>query len=448
MKKILALCLTVMLVLAMVPVIGVAAADVVTLSVGKASAEIGAEVTVSVSIDSNPGICSAKFLIEYDADAFEVVAHKNKGLGMYPAAFSPKTANPFIVNWAPSLEDITDTGEVATVTFRVKDTAKVGKYTLKVTSAQKDIFNTSMEEIPFTTVDGEIEVICKHGTTNIVGAKDATCSEEGYTGDKVCTACGEIVEAGKAIAMSAHTEVVEGAFDATCSAVGSTGTTKCSVCGEVIKAAEEIAKKPHTEVVEGAKDATCTEAGSTGTTKCSVCGEVIKEAEVIDAKGHTEVLVGAKDATCEDAGYTGDKKCSVCGITLEEGKAIDAKGHDIAEVAAKEATCDEDGNIAHFACSVCGETYADIDGTEAITDVIIKATGHDYADGKCKVCGEDEPKEEEKPADKPAEKPADKPNTDNGDKAPATNDVANIFVVASVLMAIAAAAVVVLKKKA
>ena len=40
---------------------------------------------------------------------------------------------------------------------------------------------------------------CKHENTKIEGAKEATETEKGYTGDKVCTDCGDTVEKGKDI---------------------------------------------------------------------------------------------------------------------------------------------------------------------------------------------------------------------------------------------------------
>lgn len=40
--------------------------------------------------------------------------------------------------------------------------------------------------------------------TELKNAKKATCTEEGYTGDKVCKICGEVVERGKAIPKLAH----------------------------------------------------------------------------------------------------------------------------------------------------------------------------------------------------------------------------------------------------
>ncbi len=45
---------------------------------------------------------------------------------------------------------------------------------------------------------------CKHTETEVVYVKEATCTEEGYTGDKVCTVCKTTVETGKAIAKLEH----------------------------------------------------------------------------------------------------------------------------------------------------------------------------------------------------------------------------------------------------
>ena len=54
-----------------------------------------------------------------------------------------------------------------------------------------------------------------HGETELKDAKDATCTAEGYTGDKVCTVCGEVVEHGTVIAKLPH-DFEDG---------------KCTVCG-------------------------------------------------------------------------------------------------------------------------------------------------------------------------------------------------------------------------
>ena len=40
---------------------------------------------------------------------------------------------------------------------------------------------------------------CQHKTTKIINKKDATTSSEGYTGDKVCSDCGTLIEKGESI---------------------------------------------------------------------------------------------------------------------------------------------------------------------------------------------------------------------------------------------------------
>ena len=46
--------------------------------------------------------------------------------------------------------------------------------------------------------------VCNHDKTVVEKAKDATCTENGYTGDKVCSDCGEVLEEGKVITATGH----------------------------------------------------------------------------------------------------------------------------------------------------------------------------------------------------------------------------------------------------
>ena len=61
------------------------------------------------------------------------------------------------------------------------------------------------EEYEYESDDkGSISKKCKHANTEIVNAKDATCTEEGYTGDKVCSECNKVMETGTVIPMLTH----------------------------------------------------------------------------------------------------------------------------------------------------------------------------------------------------------------------------------------------------
>ena len=205
-----------------------------------------------------------------------------------------------------------------------------------------------------------------HSLTKMINEKDATCTEDGYTGDTVCAVCGKEITKGETVQAKGHTEVIDAAVEATCTQPGKTEGKHCSVCNEVLVAQEVIPATGHKEEIIPGKEATCTDTGLTDGTRCSVCGTVIKAQEEIPAKGHSwnegEITTSP---TCENAGvktYT----CTVCNATKTE--AIDATGHTPVEVAEQPATCTEAGHTAGTKCSVC---EAILSGMEEIP-----ATGH------------------------------------------------------------------------
>ncbi len=102
----------------------------------------------------------------------------------------------------------------------------------------------TFEGKPFATTTELEDVPALGHTTKTVGAKEPTCSEEGYGGDKVCTVCDETVEKGEALAKLPHNPELVGAKDPTTSAEGYTGDTVCSVCGETIAEGETIPRLP------------------------------------------------------------------------------------------------------------------------------------------------------------------------------------------------------------
>ena len=126
---------------------------------------------------------------------------------------------------------------------------------------------------------------CAHENTELRNAKDATCTEPGYTGDTYCKDCGEKIGTGTAIPAKGHTEVIDPAVEPTCTKTGLTEGKHCSVCNEVIVKQEVIPAKGHTEVVRDQKPATLTEDGYTGDTYCSICNAKLKTGEIIYHEG-------------------------------------------------------------------------------------------------------------------------------------------------------------------
>ena len=286
---------------------------------------------------------------------------------------------------------------------------------------------------------------CSHASTEVRGAKGATCTAPGYTGDTYCTVCNEMVKKGEVIHAKGHTEVIDPAVEPTCTAPGKTAGAHCSVCGTVIKAQEEIPAKGHrwnegeittaptcenagvktytctvcnatkTEAISATghtpvqipeKPATCTEPGHKAGTKCSVCKAILSGMEEIPATGHTEVIDAAKAPTCTKTGLTEGKHCSVCNEVLVAQEVIPAKGHTEVIDPAVEPTCTEPGKTEGKHCSVCNEILVaqEVIPAKGHTEVIDAAkaptcTEPGLTEGKhCSVCNEVIVKQEVIPA--------------------------------------------------
>ena len=235
---------------------------------------------------------------------------------------------------------------------------------------------------------------CAHESKELRGAKDATCTTTGYTGDTYCKDCNEKIADGKvipalghawdngvittaptcenagvktftctrcnetkteAISATGHTPVQIPEKPATCTEPGHKAGTKCSVCGAVLSGLEEIPAKGHAVVVDPAVEPTCTEPGKTEGKHCSVCGKVIVAQEVIPAKGHTVVIDPAVEPTCTEPGKTEGKHCSVCNEVIVAQEIIPAIGHKAVIRDAKDATLTEEGYTGDTYCSVCNE---------------------------------------------------------------------------------------------
>ena len=69
----------------------------------------------------------------------------------------------------------------------------VRTYTATVTLEGRTYTDTKTETLPATGHD-----------TQLVGAKDATCTQDGYTGDEVCKTCGETVKKGEVVKATGH----------------------------------------------------------------------------------------------------------------------------------------------------------------------------------------------------------------------------------------------------
>lgn len=231
-----------------------------------------------------------------------------------------------------------------------------------------------------------------HQHTEIRDKKEATCEENGYSGDTYCKDCGQLISKGSEIKAKGHTwdngKVTE---EATCKKEG-IKTYTCSICGDT--KTEAIPKKEHSfDEGKVTKKATCTEDGLKVYT-CKNCGET-KE-EILKATGHQHTEVrNEKKATCKEKGYSGDIYCADCGELIKKGSATEKADHTWKLTKEQNATCEADGSKT-YTCEVCGETKTET----------IKATGHQFSAWKtiqeqsvfsdgvqertCSICGKKE----------------------------------------------------------
>lgn len=219
---------------------------------------------------------------------------------------------------------------------------------------------------------GELDSNNHKGTTYIKDQKEATCYEEGYTGDTYCSDCNVKIKDGQPIAKKAHNPASVWTTDETdhwkeCQTVG---------CGNIID------KAPH-----NGGEATCVKKAI-----CSVCNAEYGNLNASNHK-HTE-LRDVKAATEQEKGYTGDTWCLDCNKKIAEGTEVDKLTHEPKLVEAKEATVTEQGNIQYYHCDNCDKYFADANGTKEISfeETVIKKLPPEIIEGNNAVVSKNEKK--------------------------------------------------------
>ena len=208
---------------------------------------------------------------------------------------------------------------------------------------------------------GPLDANNHKGTTYLKNQKEATCFEEGYTGDTYCSDCNEKIADGQSIAKNAHNPASvwttnEHDHWKECQTVG---------CGNVIDKA-----------AHSGGEATCVSKAV-----CEVCKAQYGDVDVANHK-HTEIR-DAKPATEQEKGYTGDKWCTDCNKKIATGSEIAMLEHKLTLVEAKDATVTEQGNIKYYYCENCGKYFADVAGAKEISlsETVIKKLPPEIIEG-------------------------------------------------------------------
>jgi len=132
-----------------------------TIALEYVEAQKGDEVSVQVFIENNPGIWGMDIKISYDKTALTLVGVENGGF--FQESEWTKgiiDADVYVLSYeCNDFADIeTPSGLLATLTFKVSDTADKGEYTIDASYIPGDIINIDFDDIHFDIVAGCISV--------------------------------------------------------------------------------------------------------------------------------------------------------------------------------------------------------------------------------------------------------------------------------------------------
>ena len=159
--------------------------------------------------------------------------------------------------------------------------------------------------------------------TEVVGAKESTCTTAGYSGDEVCKDCHAVVKKGHKLDKTAHQwSTWKTTTPASCTHEGEE-TRQCSVCQET--ETRKLKKTDHdwSEWKTTTKPS-CTHEGEE-TRQCKNCQKT--ESRTLAKTAHNTEIVGVKAPSCTSEGYTGDEVCKDCHATIKEGHKLDKTAH-------------------------------------------------------------------------------------------------------------------------
>ena len=177
----------------------------------------------------------------------------------------------------------------------------------------------------------EVPNTMQEHTAETVWGRKANCAHTGLTNGERCRFCKKMLVEQEEIPKTDHNKnnivLTQPYVPYTCTEDGYTAEKKCNTCGQIVQKRERLKAPGHTVVIDAAVAPTCTKDGKTEGKHCRVCREVLVKQETVPATGHKEVIDAAVAPTCTKNGLTEGSHCSVCNKVLKARTSISAIGH-------------------------------------------------------------------------------------------------------------------------
>lgn len=155
-KRFISILLAAVFLTGIVSVYPVSAAETPTLTVASVTGSAGSQVSVTIAVSNNPGVCTARLNVAYDSKLTLVSAVNGSLLPSAMYQEPPTGSNPGAYIWA-STTNSTANGTLLTLNFQVAADAS-GLLPVTVTYGTNDIHNASETPVAFTIVNGGVSV--------------------------------------------------------------------------------------------------------------------------------------------------------------------------------------------------------------------------------------------------------------------------------------------------
>ena len=166
--RFLSLILVVALILSTGPMPAQAVSDSLTVRVSEATGVPGADVSVVIGLEDNPGIAALKMKVVYsNILTLESVTYNEDLGGLYQ---DPQTlTSPVTLAWFSGTKNFTGSNAVfATLRFKVSENAAQGDIAdISITYNQEDIYNIEDQDVKLNVINGSVTVLtCVPGDIN------------------------------------------------------------------------------------------------------------------------------------------------------------------------------------------------------------------------------------------------------------------------------------------